>query len=233
MKRGLVLLFGIASLVPSTITDHVIASEVSPCHAVALTFDMCPVRAGSGIDEPLINMLVERRIPATFFLSGTWMASHEQAVQDLLKVPFFEVGTHGQVHAHLSALDEAHQRAEITGAIGTLERQYGRRSLLFRPPYGEYDETTRKIVQALGLHLILWNVVSGDPDRNLSKERMLQFLHARVRGGSIIVFHANGKGQYTRDVVEELSQEFMGRKGLRPVTITEMLEKCPTSREHN
>jgi peptidoglycan/xylan/chitin deacetylase (PgdA/CDA1 family) len=232
MKRGLVLFFGIASLVPSTITDHVIASDVSPCQAVALTFDMCPVRAGSGIDEPLINLLVERRIPATFFLSGTWMARHEQAVKDLLKVPFFEVGTHGQVHAHLSALDEAHQRAEITGAIGTLERRYGHRSLLFRPPYGEYDETTRKIVQALGLHLILWNVVSGDPDRNLSKERMLQFLQARVRGGSIIVFHANGKGQYTRDVVDELTQE-LGQKGLRPVTVTEMLEKCPTSREHN
>jgi len=232
MKRGLVLLFCLASLLPSTITDHVMASGASPCNAVALTFDMCPVRVGSGIDEPLINMLVERRIPATFFLSGTWMARHDQAVKDLLKVPFFEVGTHGQVHAHLSALDEEHQRAEITGAIRTLERQYGYRSLLFRPPYGEYDETTRKIAQALGLHLILWNVVSGDPDRNLSKESILQFLKTRTRGGSIIVFHANGKGQYTRDVVDELSQE-LGKKGLQPVTITDLSGKCTTSREHN
>ena len=113
-----------------------------------------------------------------------------------------------------------------------LERQYGRRSLLFRPPYGEYDETTRKIVQALGLHLILWNVVSGDPDRNLSKESILQFLKAKVRGGSIIVFHANGKGRYTRDVVDELSQE-LGKKGLRPVTITELSGKCAISSEHH
>jgi peptidoglycan/xylan/chitin deacetylase (PgdA/CDA1 family) len=233
MTRGLVLLCCIASLVPSTVTDRVIASETPPCQAVALTFDMCPVRAGSGLDEPLIALLVERRIPATFFLSGTWMARHDQAVKDLLNVPFFEVGTHGQVHAHLPALDEAHQRAEITGAIGMLERQYGRRSLLFRPPYGEYDETTGRIVQALGLRLILWNVVSGDPDPNLSKERMLQVLHATVRGGSVIVFHANGKGRYTRDVVDELTQDFMERKGLRPVTVTEMSGKCATSSEHH
>jgi len=228
----LVLLCCLAALAPATIPDPARAAGPSPCNAVALTFDMCPVRAGSGLDEPLLALLVERRLPATFFLSGTWMARHDQAVQDLLRVPFFEVGTHGQAHAHLPALDEARQRAEITGAIGMLEQRYGRRSRLFRPPYGEYDETTRTIVQALGLQLILWTVVSGDPDPHLSKERILHAVTTQVRGGSIIVFHANGKGRYTRDVVDALSHE-LGRKGLRPVTITEMREQCPPSREHN
>src|SRR5437899_12270999 len=100
MKRGWVLLVGLATLAPAAIPDHAGAAGPSPCDAVALTFDMCPVRAGSGLDEPLLALLVERRLPATFFLSGTWMARHDQAVQDLLRVSFFEVGTHGQVPAH-------------------------------------------------------------------------------------------------------------------------------------
>src|SRR2546427_6216255 len=56
-----------------------IRSGPSSCKAVALTFDMCPVREGAGYDAPLIDMLTERRIPATFFLSGRWITKHERS----------------------------------------------------------------------------------------------------------------------------------------------------------
>jgi peptidoglycan/xylan/chitin deacetylase (PgdA/CDA1 family) len=176
-------------------------------------------------------MLMERRIPATFFLSGRWIARHEAQVKALLAIPFFEVGTHGQVHAHLPTLDANRQRAEISGPVLTLQKQYGSRGLLFRPPYGEYDDTTVEVVRVLGLRFILWNVVSGDPDPSLSPDRMLEDLRARVRNGSIIVFHANGKGMHTRAVAEDLSQELLN-KGLQPVTVTDLLGRCNVSADH-
>ena len=199
---------------------------------MALTFDMCPVREGVGYDSLLIDMLTERRIPATFFLSGRWIVKHEAEVKALLTVPFFEIGTHGQIHAHLPSLDADRQRAEINGPVLTLQKRYGYRGALFRPPYGEYDETTVEIARALGLRVILWNVVSGDPDPRLSPDRMLEDLRARVRNGSIVVFHANGKGLHTRAVVEELSQELL-KKGLHPVTVTELLGQCNVSADHD
>jgi peptidoglycan/xylan/chitin deacetylase (PgdA/CDA1 family) len=149
-----------------------------------------------------------------------------------LTVPFFEIGTHGQIHAHLPSLDADRQRAEINGPVLTLQKRYGYRGALFRPPYGEYDETTVEIARALGLRVILWNVVSGDPDPRLSPDRMLEDLRARVRNGSIVVFHANGKGLHTRAVVEELSQELL-KKGLHPVTVTELLGQCDVSADHD
>ena len=142
-----------------------IRSGPSSCKAVALTFDMCPVREGAGYDAPLIDMLMERRVPATFFLSGRWITKHEAEVKALLTVPFFEVGTHGQVHAHLPTLDADHQRAEISRPVLTLQKRYGYRGLLFRPPYGEFDDTTVEIAQTLGLQFILWSAVSGTPIR--------------------------------------------------------------------
>src|SRR5207245_7486992 len=50
----------------------------------------------------------------------------------------------------------------------------------------------------------------------LSSERMLGDLRTKVRSGSIVVFHANGKGLHTRAVVEDLSQELL-KKGLQPL----------------
>ena len=138
LKRALAVcaLLGCAVLPAADGAAQVIRSGPSNCKAVALTFDMCPVRVGAGYDAPLIDMLMDRRIPATFFLSGRWIARHEAEVKALLAVPFFEVGTHGQAHAHLPGLDADHQRAEISGPVLTLRKRYGYRGLLFRPPFG-------------------------------------------------------------------------------------------------
>ena len=202
-KSGLVvfLLLGALTGASRFSAAEVIRSGSRACKAIALTFDLCPVREGRGYDEPLVRMLIEKQIPATFFLSGRWMARHEAEVQALLAVPFFEVGTHGQIHAHLPELDVEHQRWEIQGPVTLLRTRSGRRATLFRPPYGEYNDATVSLAKTLGLRFILWNIVSGDPDPQLSKEQILHTVKSRARNGSIVVLHANGKGRHTREVV--------------------------------
>ncbi len=209
---------------------QVIRGGAPSCQAVALTFDLCPVRQGTGYDAELIDYLIEHRIPATFFASGRWIDKHDPEMKKLLSVPFFEVGSHGQVHAHLATLDEEAQRAEIIGAVDLLKARYGVRAPLFRPPYGEFNDLTLEVVKKLGLQFILWNVVSGDPDPSLPAEKILTHLTASTRGGGMIVFHANGKGKHTREVVETLSQEFFPKQGLKPVTVTEMLACMPQAK---
>jgi len=200
------------------------------CQAVALTFDLCPVRQGTGYDAELIDYLIEHKIPATFFASGRWIDKHDPEMKTLLAVPFFEMGTHGQAHAHLASLDEEHQRAEIIRAVDLLKTRYGVAAPLFRPPYGEFNDLTVEVVRKLGLQFILWSVVSGDPDPSLPAEKMLAHLTASTRGGGMVVFHANGKGKHTREVVEMLSQEFLPKQGLKPVTVTELLACVPQAK---
>ena len=204
-------------------TAQVIRGGAPSCKAVALTFDLCPVRKGTGYDAALIDYLVEDRIPATFFASGRWIDKHDPEMRKLLSVSFFEMGTHGQVHAHLTSLDKDHQRTEIIRAVDLLKTRYGLSSPLFRPPYGKFNDLTVEVVKQLGLRFILWNVVSGDPDPSLAAEKMLAHLTASTRGGGIIVFHANGKGSHTREVVTALTPAFFPKHGLAPVTVTELL----------
>jgi peptidoglycan/xylan/chitin deacetylase (PgdA/CDA1 family) len=228
MTAGLALCATLAAVDPSP--AQVIRGGARTCHEVALTFDLCPVRYGTGYDAPLIDYLIEHKIPATFFASGRWIRKHDAAMKQLLAVPFFEIGTHGQVHAHLTKLDERQQEAEIVGPVNLLKARYGIRAPLFRPPYGEFNDTTIAVAKHLGLRLILYSVVSGDPDPALSADRILTYLTTYTHGGSLIVMHANGKGVHTREIVERLTQESLPKKGLTPVTVTELLSCAPKAK---
>ena len=61
-----------------------------------------------------------------------------------------------------------------------------------------------------------WSVVSGDPDPRLGAAGILRTLRGGVRDGSIVIFHANGKGEHTREVVETLLTELLPARGSRP-----------------
>jgi peptidoglycan/xylan/chitin deacetylase (PgdA/CDA1 family) len=217
-------------LAPSRGLAQVIKSGPSACPTIALTFDLCPVRKGAGYDKALIDYLIEHKIPATFFMSGQWIAKHDPEVEQLLGIGFFEVGTHGDVHAHLPMQAADDQRREILGPVRLLNEHYAHDAVLFRPPFGEYNDATIAVVSSLGLRLIQWNIESGDPDPMLSADQIVARIDKRARGGSIVVLHANGKGKYTRQVVQRLATEVLPRKGLKPTTVSDLLKCKPHDR---
>lgn len=204
----------------------VVRSGVTGCKRIALTFDLCPVRAAGGFDAALVELLVASHTPATFFASGRWMAKHDDRVAELLAVPFFELGTHGATHAHLRTLGAAQQDEEIASAVEQLAGAHGVAPVLFRPPYGEYDATTQRVAAALGQTVVLWSAVSGDPVPSLSAKHMLATLKPQLRDGAIVVMHANGKGVHTRELVQMLLPT-IAAAGLTPVTVGELLKPCP------
>ena len=214
---------------PIIVSAQVIKSGPPACPGVALTFDLCPVRKGPGYDRTIVDYLAEHQIPATFFMSGKWMAKHEEEVDYLLGIGFFEIGTHGEVHAHLPMHNADEQRTEILGPVKVLHEHYAHDATLFRPPYGEYNDVTVDVVKALGLRFIQWNIESGDPDPRLSTEQILTRVANRAKPGSIIVFHANGKGKETRRVIERLTIEVLPHKGLKPMTVSELLNCKPSA----
>lgn len=219
----LLLLGGALCAIPAETPAQVIKSGPSSCPGVALTFDLCPVSKGSGYDKALMDYLIEHHIPATLFMSGKWITKHEAEVRNLVSTGLFEIGTHGDIHAHLPMHDEKEQRAEILGPVTVLREHYAHHTSLFRPPYGEYNDVTVQVVKALGLRFIQWNIESGDPDPTLSTDQILTRVTQRTKPGSIIVFHANGKGKHTREVIERLTHDVLPKKSLIPMTVSTLL----------
>jgi peptidoglycan/xylan/chitin deacetylase (PgdA/CDA1 family) len=210
---------------------RVITHGPANCRDIALTFDLCPVVHGSGFDVPLVAELVRHHVPATFFMSGAWMVAHDAEVRQLLAVPFFEIGTHGEAHAHLPALNDAAARREILGPVERLHARYQRDAVFFRPPYGEYTDSTVHVAESVGQRVVLWSIVSGDPDASLPAAGIERDVEGRLRPGSVVIFHANGRGWHTAEVIEHLYQ-WLGtaQTPLAPVTLTTLLNGCGDDR---
>ncbi len=207
---------------PDTLAQ-VIKSGPPSCPGIALTFDLCPVKKSPGYDQALIDYLIQHQIPSTFFMSGKWIAKHDAEVEHLLGIQFFEVGTHGEVHAHLPMHNADEQQKEIYAPVKLLSEHYAHDATLFRPPYGEYNDTTIDVVKLLGLRFIQWSIESGDPDPTLTADQILARIEKRAKPGSIVVLHANGKGKQTRAVIERLTTDVLPRKSLKPMTVSELL----------
>jgi peptidoglycan/xylan/chitin deacetylase (PgdA/CDA1 family) len=124
--------------------------------------------------------LDELGLPTTLFLNDRPI---EQGAGFFRSLPNTVVEAHTQTHTDLRGLPEDRQRAEICGNADTAQRAFGRRPVLFRPPYGNYDDATRRAAAACGMAtLVLWGV-TVDGSRMSFRET------PELRPGDIVLMH--------------------------------------------
>jgi peptidoglycan/xylan/chitin deacetylase (PgdA/CDA1 family) len=84
---------------------------------------------------------------------------------------------------------------------------------IFRPPYGRITKFQIKALQGEGFQLktVMWDVLSGDFDKKVSKQNCYQIVVKNAKPGSIIVFHDSLKAftslEYALPRVLRLYQE--------------------------
>ncbi|WP_374166666.1 hypothetical protein [Arcticibacter sp. MXS-1] len=64
-------------------------------------------------------------------------------------------------------------------------------STLFRPPHGRIRYSQIRALKAAipDVEIVMWDVLSGDFDKNLSPEKCLRNVLSATEAGSIVVFH--------------------------------------------
>lgn len=190
---------------------------------VALTFDACETpTVPAGYDKALIAVLATTRTPATLFLGGHWMFTHPAETRDLAANPLFELGSHSWSHADFAKLSQDQIEEELRKTDNQMLALTGRTPTIFRFPYGSYSPTALAAVAQHGERAIEWDVVTGDPDRHVSAARMLATVSARVRNGSIIVMHMNGRGWHTAAALPSMIKRLRA-EGYTFVTVSELL----------
>ncbi|HMF42136.1 MAG TPA: polysaccharide deacetylase family protein [Polyangia bacterium] len=190
--------------------------------AVAITFDACATRSHSyGFDRKVFDLLTRERIPATIFVSGRWVEGHPDVMAELAADPLVEFGDHSYDHPHMAHLPVARIVEEIDQTEAALAK-YGKRSVAFRPPFGEWSHRLVYVVQDLQLPTVTWDVVSGDPSAHTTVDRMLHNVVDKARAGSIIIFHINGRGLKTADALPAIVHDLRAR-GFRFVLLSELM----------
>jgi len=191
---------------------------------IALTFDACPTGKLNEYDEKVIDVLVKENVPATLFMSGRWVEKNPEKSKLLASYPQFEIAAHSYYHPHMMEKDDERVLRELKRTQTLIKRITGRTPRYFRPPFGEVDERIAKIAAGAGLITVQYDIASGDPDPGLSPQKIVRSVLRDAKGGSIIVFHMNGNGVHTADILPQIING-LREKGFSLVTIGELLKK--------
>ena len=147
-------------------------------------------------------------------------AQHAPALDPLIETGQVQIGNHTFSHLDLKQLPDARVEEELERNNDWIEATFGTTSRpWYRPPFGFHDDRTDEIAGNLGYtHVLMWNGSLGD-SRLLTPEILLEQAYRYIRGGTILLGHANHP---TVTHLYNQLLELIHERGLTPVTLDEM-----------
>ena len=156
---------------------------------IYLTFDDGPTPK---ITNWVLSELKKYDAKATFFCIGKNVIAYPHIFKAILKNGN-TVGNHTHNHfngwhksskIYLENISKAQQKIDTETKNQELEPKN-----IFRPPYGKIKNSTAKKLLEKGYKIIMWDVLSGDFDLSITKERCLKNVINNTSEGSIIVYY--------------------------------------------
>ncbi|MFJ8588135.1 polysaccharide deacetylase family protein [Streptomyces sp. NPDC093595] len=142
---------------------------------------------GAEKDPELLRMMDELDIPYSAFLSD-YLVKDDYGYFAKMQRTGVALHNHTLNHRYLPALSYAEQKREICGQQDIIEKRYGKRPRLFRPPYGNYNADTLRAARSCGVKAVpLWSA-EAFPD-HMEWREWDRDLHP----GDIILTHFRGR----------------------------------------
>lgn len=191
----------------------------------ALSFDAA---WGNEQTETLLDILDRYRVKSTFFLVSSWVDSYPESVRDI-DSRGHDIGNHSASHPHMATLDPDRQKEEIDACNAAVQKITGKTPTLFRPPYGEYDNSVvRTVRDDCGMYCIQWNIDSLDW-KDPAPDDMIARIKEKLCPGSIILMHNGAKNtpEALPGIIEMIQDE-----GYTIVPISQLIPKGEYTTDH-
>lgn len=184
---------------------------------VSLSFDAA---WGNEDTNDLLSILAKHNVKTTFFMTGGWVESYPEDVKAISDAGH-DLGNHSENHKQMSQLSAGECKDEIQKVHDKVKELTGKDMFLFRPPYGDYNDTLIEAANGLGYHVIQWDVDSLDW-KDYGADAIVSKVvgHPHLGNGSIILMH-NG-ATYTKDALEQVITGLTD-KGYEIVPISELI----------
>lgn len=183
---------------------------------IALTFDDGPQ---PNVTPRILETLEEYDAIATFFMLGIQVEYYPE-IASLVASQGHEIANHTTNHSDLTLLSKEKIKAHIIETNQIIEDATGVKSVLFRPPYGAYNDYVQEIVEELDLTMILWTVDSLDW-KNRNANAVYSAVMDDVEVGSNVLMH--DIHPTTADALPGLL-ETLTNEGYQFVTVSQLLE---------
>jgi len=160
---------------------------------ISLTFDDGP---SERFTEPVLAILHEHHVPATFFLCGKNVDDHPELVRRIVAEGHM-IGNHTYSHPFMYFKSRRRMADEIDRAQQAIESVAGFRPKVFRPPYGARWFGLVPTLVARGIHMVLWSATGYDWKHDVPG--IVRSALKELKPGAIILLH---DGRETRPITE-------------------------------
>ena len=177
----------------------------------------------------ILDTLDKYQIKATFFLCGVWVKAYPDKVKEIA-ARGHEIGNHSMSHPHMNRMTAEEIRKELSSLDDEIETLTGKRTKLFRAPFGEYNDTVVSTIRDMGYEVVQWNLDTVDWKEGRSADTILNAVLPKLTDGSIILSHNNGYEieTYLPKLIEQAQAQ-----GYRFVTISELLPEGERTVDNN
>lgn len=152
---------------------------------IAISFDAA---WGNEDTEELIAILGKYNIKATFFVVGSWVDKYPESVKQLSDAGH-DIENHSNSHPHMPQLTTAQMTEELKACNDKIATVTGKQPILFRAPYGDYNNAMLNTVTNMGMYTIQWDVDSRDWKEEYTTDMIVKGVTENVKSGSIVLFH--------------------------------------------
>ncbi len=139
----------------------------------------------------ILETLAKYNVKATFFLCGVWVKAYPDQVKAIFDAGH-TIGNHSLSHPHMTKISQDDVEKEISSLDDLIEKITGQRTVLFRAPFGEYNDDVIRTVRSTGHEPIQWDIDTIDWKPERSANTILDTVFKKLDDGSIILCHNNG-----------------------------------------
>lgn len=173
-KVGVIVLTSFALLATSfllypenvaTLSNHLISNKELPIYCVeqkkpliSLSFDAA---WGNEDTKKILDILKKHNVKVTFFMTGGWIDKYPDDVK-AIAAGGHDLGNHSQNHKQMSTLSAQECKTELMTPHEKVKKLTGKDMILFRPPYGDYNDTLIQVCRENQYFPIQWDVEPYD-----------------------------------------------------------------------
>lgn len=183
-----------------------------PKKQVAITFDDGP---NPNFTQEILKLLQTYNAKATFFCIGKQVEKHPELIKSIIEQGH-TIGNHSYTHSKFfdfygkqRVIEEIHKTDAVVLAIT------GKKTTLFRPPYGVTNPAIAKAIKQTNHKVIGWNIRSLDTVKT-NEDAILKRITKSIKPGSVILLHDTQA--ITVSVLEQLLL-FLQINGYQSITI--------------
>lgn len=144
---------------------------------------MISITQNSPLVEPMMEILTERGVDATFFVTGSWVKQNMELAQRMGER--FELGNSGFSGESLQRKTQAAIHEQIDTSHQVIKSVTGACTALFSPPGGGFGRNTLRAAEGLGYTTIMW---SRDTRNDISPDMIFTRATRYVKNGDLILF---------------------------------------------